>query len=863
MKGFVRLAMASALATGVTSAALAQTPQDLVHAVAGRGIGDGRPATTATLDTPAGVAFAADGAVLIADMLHHRIRRVDPTSGVITTFMGTLEGTLGDGSPPDVVQIKSPVRVLVRKNGDVLVVERGGPEIRRVRKDTGLVDTVPIGTNIPGFTLNQPNDVAEDSAGNLYVADFFNHRILKVDALGNTTTFAGTGAPGFSGDGGPAASAALQYPACVEIGAGDVVYICDKGNHRIRRVQNGTIATIAGTGVGGFTGDGPATTVALNEPEDIVIVGGTLVIADQENNRIRQLDLASGQLTTLAGTGPASYAGDNAPAASSPIDSPVGLGLAPDGRILFSEQGANRVRALANGTLTTIAGDGVESFGGDGGAALDATFRTVEGVAQDAQGHLYVSDSGNNRIRKVDATTGTVTTLAGDGSTDFRVDGVPATVVGLDSPSDVVVDDAGNVVFSDTGHHRVRSVDPQGMIHTVMGTGVGGFAGDGGPAAAAQLASPTGLAFDAAGNLYVADFGNNRIRKIDKSGNVTTVVGDGNPTFNGDGQAALNTSLFNPTDVTFDSKGNMYVADMRNYRVRRVDATSGIVTTIAGTGDTFSSDDYLPAVTASLVLPTDVNVDAAGDVLIADSGSNRIRRVAPNGVIDTVAGARLPGDSGDEGPAIQARFLTPLRMFRAPNGRFLVVDRNNSRIRQIGEAAGGGGGGGGGGDPDCTKGTCSPGGGPKKTDCFLEFNTGLGSGQTITCKDGDPGCDHDQTPGQCTVRVQLCFGVLDPRLAGKCTPQPARSLQLVKPPASQGTAARALLDAFSSAGSVGGGSKPVITFTDALTGCRGDAQVVVPIKRKKGKLAIRTVTSIAGTGRAARDPDPLVIVCVH
>jgi hypothetical protein len=195
-------------------------------------------------------------------------------------------------------------------------------------------------------------------------------------------------------------------------------------------------------------------------------------------------------------------------------------------------------------------------------------------------------------------------------------------------------------------------------------------------------------------------------------------------------------------------------------------------------------------------------------------------------------------------------------VFRAANGRFLVVDRNNHRIRQIGEASGGGGGG---GDPDCTKGTCSPGGGPKKTDCFLEFNTGLGGGRTVTCKDGDPGCDQDQTPGQCTVRLKLCFGVLDPRLT-KCTPQAARSLQLVKPAASQ---AGALLDALRSTGSVGGGSKPVITFTDAVTGCRGDAQVVVPIKRKKGKLAIRTVTSIAGTGRAARDSDSLVIVCVH
>jgi len=830
----------------------------LIHTVAGRGIGDGRAATAASLDSPAGVTVAADGAILIADSQHHRVRRIDPGTGTITTLAGTLQGTEGDGGPPDQAQLKDPVRVVVAKNGDILIVERDGARIRRIRKDTGLVDTVVVGGGVPALTPTEPNDVAEDSAGNLYVVDFAGHRVLMVTPLGVTTVFAGNGTPGFSGENVNAVNAQLQFPSCIVFAPGDVAYICDKANHRIRRVQGGIITTVAGNGTAGFSGDGPGPTIALKEPEDAVIVGGNLVFSDQENNRIRQLSLANNAVTTLAGTGPSGFGGDNVPATSSTLAAPMGVAAAADGRILFTERDSHRVRALANGTLTTVAGDGIARFGGDNGPALDATFRLVEGVAADASGNLFVSDSGNNRIRKVDGATGTVTTIAGNGTTLYSVDGVPATVVGLDGPSDVVVDGAGNVIFSDTHHHRVRSVDTSGNIHTVVGNGVAGFGGDGGPATAAQISSPTGLALDSSGALYVADFDNHRIRKVDAAGNIQTVAGDGTGGFNNDGLAATATSLFNPTDVAFDAAGNMFIADMRNQRVRRLDAASGTIGTIAGTGQDLSSDDFIPAVAATLKFPTDVAVDAQGNVLIADSGSNRIRRVSPNGVIDSIAGSRTPGDSGDEGPAPLARLLTPLRMFMAPTGNLLIVDHDNHRIRSVGE---GGGGPGASGDPDCTKGTCSPGGGSRKSDCFAEFNTGLGSGQRVTCKDGDPACDLDSTPRQCTVAVKMCFGVADPRLT-KCTPRGISSVQLLKPKGGGG--AQPLMAALGGiqGASVGSGSKPLVTFGGATTGCSARGNVVVPITKKKGKLAIRTVTSAGGSGKPSRDPDTLVIICV-
>jgi hypothetical protein len=297
----------------------------------------------------------------------------------------------------------------------------------------------------------------------------------------------------------------------------------------------------------------------------------------------------------------------------------------------------------------------------------------------------------------------------------------------------------------------------------------------------------------------------------------------------------------------------MLIADMRNHRIRRLDKASGTIGTIAGTGASTSSDDFIPAITANLVFPSDVAVDAAGNVLIADSGSNRIRRVMPNGVIDSIAGSRTPGDSGDDGPALLARLLTPLRMFMAPNGNLLIVDHDNHRIRVLGEAGGGGGG----GDRDCTGGTCAAGGGSRKTDCFAEANAGFAArGNKFVCKDGDPACDHDSTPRQCTVQLKMCFGVADPRFS-KCTPQGVRSVQLLKPIASVVDALGRMQSA-----TVGTGPKPIVSFAEPVTGCTGTSDVVVPIVKKKGKAVLRTLSlTEVGGKRTTKDPDTVVVVC--
>lgn len=860
-----------------------------VHPVAGRGIGDDRPAVAASLDRPTGVTVLADGTLLIADSQHHRIRRVDPGTGVITTLAGTFEGTFGNGQPATAAQLKVPVRVYVTRAGDLLIVDQGSNRVRRVQMATGIVEAW-AGTGVAGYdgdgglattaTLTRPNDVAEDAAGNVYVADFGNHVVRRVDPSGIITTVAGTGVEGFEGDGGPAVSAQLRFPSCVLLAPGNVLYVCDKGNHRIRRIQAGIISTVVGNGNAGFTGDGPATAVPLNEPEDATFdAAGRLVVSDLKNGRLRAVDLAAGTIATIA----------------SGLSEPTDIAADAAGRLLFAERGAHRVAALAaDGAITTVAGDGIARFGGDGGRRLDATLRQVKGVALDAASNIFISDDGNNRIRRIDAATGLIATVAGNGTTAVAVDGVPATVVGLDAPSDVVVDAAGTMLIADTGHQRVRTVRPDGIIGTLAGTGEPGYAGDGGPATAAMLNRPTGLTLDAAGNVYIADFGNHAVRRVTPAGAIETIAGTGTPGAEGDGGPAVAAQLNGPTDMTLDAAGNVFIADFQNHRVRRIDAGTGVITTVAGTGVAGSSDDFLPAVTAALNGPSDVALDPDGNLLIADSRSNRIRRVSTVGVIDTVAGSRFPGSAGDGGGALSATFLTPLRLMATANGRIFVSDENNSRVRLlVPEGVDPGlppegptppppppddpGGGGGGNAGDSCRGTrkqCLVGGGSKKTDCYMEFWVDAppsGKRNKAECKDGDD-CDRDDEPGQCTIRMTACFNNDDDRLA-KCAPAPVTSVQLMRPTSSSAKPGESDLAAKVvralggiAPGQVSGDAKPLVTFNravDASTKCASSFTVTVPTRgRKKGKVKIVMKAFIDGRGARSRDVDKITVGCL-
>ena len=532
--------------------------------------------------------------------------------------------------------------------------------------------------------LYNPAGVAVDGAGNLYIADASNNGIRKVDSTGTITTIAGTGELGFSGDGGPAVEADLYNPASVAVDSAGNVYISDTDNQRIRKVDStGTITTIAGTGEVGFSGDGgPAVEAELRNPYGVAVdSAGNVYIADAGNQRIRKVD-STGTITTIAGTGEVGFSGDGGAAVEAELYNPEGVAVDSAGNVYIGDAGNQRIRKVdSTGTITTIAGTGEYGFSGDGGPAAAARLAFPHSVAVDGAGNLYIADTGNRRIRKVDS-TGTITTIAGTGEVGFSGDGGPAVEAELRNPYGVAVDSAGNVYIADTRNQRIRKVDSTGTITTIAGTGEVGFSGDGGPAAAARLAFPAGVAVDSAGNVYIADFFNNGIRKVDSTGTITTIAGIGELGFSGDGGPAVEAELYNPASVAVDSAGNVYIADTWNRRIRKVDST-GTIITIAGTGEFGFSGDGGQAVEAELRNPYGVAVDSAGNVYIADTGNQRIRKVDSTGTITTIAGTGEFGFSGDGGPAAAARLAFPDGVAVDSAGNLYIADTGNRRIRKL------------------------------------------------------------------------------------------------------------------------------------------------------------------------------------
>lgn len=322
-------------------------------------------------------------------------------------------------------------------------------------------------------------------------------------------------------------------------------------------------------------------------------------------------------------------------------------------------------------TISTVAGNGAAAFSGDGGPATAAALNHPRGIAADAAGNIYIADSDNLRVRRIDA-GGRISTFAGNGIAGAAGDGGAATGASLSDATGVAIDAAGNLYIADAGNRRIRKVTPGGIITTFAGTGIQGSAGDGGAATAAQLNRPTAVTLDSAGNLYIADSSNHRIRRVAGNGTITTVAGNGRDAFAGDGGQATNASLSFPLGVAVDKSGNLYIADAGNNRIRRV-TPAGVITTVAGDGGT-----------ASLNIPSDIVFDAAGTLYIADSGNNRVRAVNPAGITTTIAGTGIDGFDGDGGPAASATLNFPWGLGMDLAGNLYIGDRANNRIRKIG-----------------------------------------------------------------------------------------------------------------------------------------------------------------------------------
>jgi uncharacterized protein (TIGR03437 family) len=607
--------------------------------------GDGGPALQAQLNGPQGLAFDSNGNLYIADSVNNRVRMVS-SAGVITTFAGTGQTSTGGGNSFN---------------------------------DGGLA--------INGL-LRLPSGVCVDSSNNVYIADTGDNIIRKVTTDGIIHTVAGDGFGSFSGDTFSALTAELHTPTDVAVDKSSNIYIADSANAAIREVtaSTGIINTIAGDIVNnaitvGDTGDGgPATSAALITPYAITVdSAGNVYFVENGDSVIREITIAKQYIYTLAGNTTAGFSGDGSVATKAQLNFPTGMAVDSSGNIYIADSLNRRIRKVSGGTISTIGGNGVLSYSGDGGPATSAELNTPQAVAVDSSGNIYIADTLNNVVRKV-SSSGTITTFAGNGTAGYGGDGGAASAAQLNRPQGIAVDASGNVYVADSQNARVRKISG-GTISTVAGSGTPGYGGDGAAATAAQLFVPIGIAVDSAGNLYIADFTNNRVRKVSTGGTITTVAGNGTAGYSGDGGPAANATLNGPTDVAVDSNGNLYIADLNNDVVREV--SGGNIMTIAGNGLPGVGGDDGPATAALVGNPTGLAVDSAGNLYIA-SGSATVRKVyAGTGYITTIAGNGTRGYTGDGGLATNGELNGPIAVAVASNGNVYVADSANNAIRLL------------------------------------------------------------------------------------------------------------------------------------------------------------------------------------
>jgi hypothetical protein len=655
----------------------------------------------------------------------------------------------------------------------------GGQTVRRVNTTTDFLTTPagtdaisPVGDGGPATKANvQTCDAVTDQAGNVLIANYEDQRIQVVAASSGTFygqamtahdiyTLAGDGTAGFSGDGGPASGAELDFPGAVAVdGAGNLV-IADTGNYRVRVIAAATgtfygramtaghIYTVAGNGTLGFAGDGgPATSAELNFPGAVAVDGaGNLVITDTGNDRVRVVAGATGtfygqamtahHIYTVAGNGISTFSGDGGPATKAGM-SPGWAAVDGAGNLLIADGGNNRIRVVAarSGTfygqamtahdIYTVAGDGTAGFTGDGGPALGAELRFPGAVAVDSAGNLAIADTGNGRVRVVAAASGTfyrqpmtaghIYTVASNGAPShqegnqgFSGDAGPALRAELDFPGGVTADAAGNMVIADTWNQRIRVVAAQTgafygramtghHIYTVAGNGTMGFSGDRGPATAAGLSVPPDVVVDGAGNLVIADSGNNRIRVVAAAsgtfygqamtaGHIYTVAGNGTPGSLGDGGPATHAELKSPAGVAVDHAGNLVIADFSNSRIQVVAVTSG---TFYGRAMT-AGDVYT---VARLFRPFSVAVDHAGNLVVSEPSNTvvQVRAVttgtfygqhmtAGNLYVVAGGGTSYPGDGG---PATSAALQGPEGVAVDGAGNLVIADTADDRVRVV------------------------------------------------------------------------------------------------------------------------------------------------------------------------------------
>ena len=704
------------------------SPSGRITTIAGRGrqghSGDRGPAVDAEIQTPGGIAFDAAGNLFLTEFWTGRIRKID-SAGIITTVAGTGEQlSTGDMGLALDAALDRPRRVAVDSDGNLYVSENYGDRVRILRPTAELSSfRVPLGASgesvvltvadagalrLNGLPLVQGMEAVATN-GNRYaftqtasgavVAEYVPNR-QTVGLQGEKSVTLTTGEDGVWRIGGQVAAngyrhvedgeeyllewtgaqwrlakytirtiagtvdvaegiaateARLFNPIGVALDSDGNAYLAEAANHRVRKIDtSGVITTLAGTGERGYAGDGgPATQAEFDSPTGIAVNWlGEVFVADYGNDVVRKIDVL-GRITTIR--------------TNRPLFNPHGLGLDLFANVLVAEAHFRNhlVRRIdSRGNVTTLAGVPGQRRGFEGGgSAAEARLNYPRAVAADTAGNVYVADTSNHRVRKI-GPTGTIATFAGTGESGFSGDGGLAVDAQLSGPNGLLVDLAGNVYISDSGNHRVRRVDSSGMIETIAGPGEEGIVGHGGPATEAHLQLPVGLAMDASGNLLIADSGYDIVRKILPSGTTERFAGSGEPFNKGDGGPASMAQFGYPVDIAADAAGNVFVLDFNE--IRRIDS-NGMIATIA-------TDSQRSA---------EMELDAAGNLYLAERFGHRVRKIDLEGTITVIAGTGEPGFSGDDGAATSAQLAGPRAIAVDSVGNVYVADHSNHRVRKI------------------------------------------------------------------------------------------------------------------------------------------------------------------------------------
>jgi sugar lactone lactonase YvrE len=565
----------------------------------------------------AGAMAYCGGQTYFADTFNYAIRKID-ASGHITTVAGTgYFGYGGDGGPATSALFGRVFGLACRTGGGLYVSDSDNGAVRIIDAG-GIIRNWYSGFSFPtGITeLGGANIVAVSDSG-------LDNAVWKLTSQTPSLVAGTPGIPGYSGDNGPAGGGNSQlYDPRGLAFVGGSLYISDRGNNVLRVVDGmGFIRT--------------AMMLPVNRPAGLVAdtANNLLYVASSGSFTVITGNVINSSSAIVAGNGTPSLSGDGGQAAQAQLGNPYAVAVDSMSDLFIADNQNAVIRKVGpTGIITTVAGNGVAGYSGDGGSATAAELNDPRGVAVAPNGDIYISDTGNQRVRRVDHSTGLISTV----------------VASLHSPRSVAVDATGNLYIADTGANLVYVVNSSGAVIPVAGTGTAGYSGDGGPATAASLNQPRGVAVDSALNVYIVDSNNNRVRRVDHgTGMITTVAGNGTAGFGGDGHVATSAELNFPFDAAVDNVGNLYISDSLNNRIRVVDSHGNITSVVGICGGIpgFSGDGAAASI-AQVNIPFGVAVDAFNDLFIADVNSNRVRAAAG---LAGVRGSSCQGPAGSPG----------------------------------------------------------------------------------------------------------------------------------------------------------------------------------------------------------------------